>query len=245
MAEVGAGWKDGTAGQASSAQGVCAGGGRRRIWATFAGCGRRIKGLRSHAWTNASTSWVGQMGKDKSAQIAVMSARRRNGYQCDANTSRRMRAVKTKATKPELIVRKLVASLGYKTMRNPEIPGRPDLAVKGSGKLIFVHGCFWHRHKNCRRATTPVRNRDLWNAKFDRTITRDRRNARALRAVGWDVLVLWECQLGNRRTMSRLKQFLERGPNVIVASRRPRGAVSPERSTSPRLRQSRKAVHSQ
>lgn len=137
---------------------------------------------------------------------------------CDADTSRRMRAVKTKGTAPEFVVRELVTALGYQVMANPSLSGNPDLMVQGRRKLIFVHGCFWHRHRNCRRVTLPVRNRNLWVAKFDRTVARDRRNLRNLRAEGWSVLVLWECQLRQKRTISRLMQFLEREGDVNAVS---------------------------
>lgn len=126
----------------------------------------------------------------------------------DPQRSRIMRAVKAKDTKPEIAVRRLVHALGYRyRLHRRDLPGRPDLVFGPRRKLIFVHGCFWHGH-NCKRgARMPKANADYWRAKIDRNRERDRTNSEALRASGWDVLTIWECELGNELE-NRIKTFL-------------------------------------
>ena len=107
-----------------------------------------------------------------------------------------MRAVRSKDTTPELAVRKLAHALGYRfRLHRRELPGSPDLVFPGRRKVVFVHGCFWHRHAGCARgASTPATRRGFWEAKFARNVARDRRDRRRLRAAGWGVMVVWECQ---------------------------------------------------
>ncbi|MCH9687374.1 MAG: very short patch repair endonuclease [Deltaproteobacteria bacterium] len=126
----------------------------------------------------------------------------------DDTTSTRMANIRRVGTKPELVVRKILSGLGLRyRLSNRDLPGTPDLANRRHAWAVFVHGCFWHRHRGCRLATTPKRNREFWQAKFDRNIARDRRVIRELKATGYDVVVIWECQtkrpdvLG--RTLSR------------------------------------------
>src|SRR3712207_6286763 len=106
-----------------------------------------------------------------------------------------MGRVRARDTKPELIVRTLAHRLGYRfRIHLNKLPGRPDLAFTKRRKVIFVHGCFWHRHPDCRRTTKPLTRPAFWEAKFARNVKRDSRNERALREQGWDVLVVWECE---------------------------------------------------
>ena len=106
-----------------------------------------------------------------------------------------MRAVRSKDTAPELLVRKLAHALGYRfRLHRRDLPGTPDLAFPGRRKAIFVHGCFWHRHDCPRGRSTPATRTDYWNGKFARNVARDRRDRRRLRADGWGVMVVWECQ---------------------------------------------------
>lgn len=77
-----------------------------------------------------------------------------------------------------------------------DLPGCPDFVFPRRRKIVLIHGCFWHRHRLCRRATMPRRNFRQWQMKFDATVRRDRRNLRLLKAAGWQVLVLWECEIG-------------------------------------------------
>lgn len=107
-----------------------------------------------------------------------------------------MRRVKGKDTDPELIVRRALHAMGLRfRLHRKDLPGRPDIVLPGRRTVIFVHGCFWHRHEGCRRATMPAQRTEFWEAKFDRTIARDREQTAALTALGWRVAVLWECDV--------------------------------------------------
>lgn len=107
-----------------------------------------------------------------------------------------MSLVRSKDTKPEKLVRKIVFSLGYRyRLHSKDLPGKPDLVFAKKRKVIFVHGCFWHRHANCKLATTPATRQDYWLPKFQRTIGRDLETQKALREQGWEFLIIWECEL--------------------------------------------------
>ncbi len=106
-----------------------------------------------------------------------------------------MRAVKGKDTKTEIAVRRVLHSLGFRfRLQRRDLPGCPDIVLPGRRLAIFVHGCFWHRHADCRKTTTPKTRREFWTAKFEANATRDKRVERELVAAGWKVLVVWECQ---------------------------------------------------
>jgi DNA mismatch endonuclease (patch repair protein) len=106
-----------------------------------------------------------------------------------------MRRVRGKNTKPELSVRRAAFALGLRyRLHQRELPGRPDLVFASRRKVVFVHGCFWHRHAGCRRASMPTTNGEFWLAKFARNVERDARCERELQSAGWEVLVVWECQ---------------------------------------------------
>lgn len=124
-----------------------------------------------------------------------------------------MRAVRGKNTKPELIVRRLAHTMGFRfRLHRRDLPGTPDLVFPRLRGVILVHGCFWHRHRGCRGATTPKDNSEFWAAKFRRNIERDRAAIRALRDQGWRVIVIWECQTRDaQRLRLTLKGFLEEG----------------------------------
>lgn len=110
--------------------------------------------------------------------------------------SQNMARVKGKNTLPELSVRRLLRGmgLGYRLHRS-DLPGKPDIVLAKYRLAIFVHGCFWHRHRDCQRSTMPVHNREFWEGKFARTLERDARQHRLLVSLGWQVLIIWECQL--------------------------------------------------
>ncbi len=122
-----------------------------------------------------------------------------------------MRRVKSENTKPEMLVRRLVYSMGYRyRLHDASVPGKPDLVFKGRRKAIFVHGCFWHGHGCARGARTPKTNRGYWEKKIGRTVARDQANQEKLRAVGWTFLLVWECQLTDREELAqRLQAFLD------------------------------------
>jgi DNA mismatch endonuclease (patch repair protein) len=123
-----------------------------------------------------------------------------------------MAAVHSKNTKPELVVRKLVFGMGYRyRLHSAKLPGKPDLVFPGRHKVIFVHGCFWHRHKGCRYATSPKTRVDFWEAKFDANVARDKRTNRELKELGWSVLTVWQCQLKEPEKLARkLDDFLSK-----------------------------------
>ena len=122
-----------------------------------------------------------------------------------------MAAVKGANTKPELIVRSLVHCLGYRfRLHQRNLPGCPDLVFPSRGKIIFVHGCFWHQHSRCRRAVRPVTHADFWNAKLQGNRDRDRRVRRALHRMSWEILIVWECQTQHPDTLApKLARFLD------------------------------------
>jgi len=130
------------------------------------------------------------------------------------DVSARMKRVKQRDTGPEMVVRRTCHRMGYRyCLQRRDLPGSPDLVFPARGKVIFVHGCFWHRHENgCSRATFPKTNRGFWEDKFRANAARDRRVLRVLRRLGWSVAVLWECQTANLAYLeARLRRFL--GPS--------------------------------
>jgi DNA mismatch endonuclease (patch repair protein) len=127
----------------------------------------------------------------------------------DDETSARMARVGQKGTKPELIVRRMLSALGHRyRVENRDLPGAPDLANRSRGWAIFVHGCFWHRHRGCKKTTTPTRNRAFWLAKFERNVARDKRVVRQLRAGGFSVITVWECETVDVDRLGRRLQRL-------------------------------------
>jgi DNA mismatch endonuclease (patch repair protein) len=135
--------------------------------------------------------------------------------------SRNMARIRSKDTAPELIVRRLLHALGYRfRLHFASLPGRPDLAFPKRKKAIFVHGCFWHSHPGCVRATRPVSRAAFWAEKFEKNQERDTRVQAQLRDQGWNVLVVWECETKEYDTLkAKLKAFL--GP-----VRAPAGALT-------------------
>jgi DNA mismatch endonuclease, patch repair protein len=127
----------------------------------------------------------------------ALQSKARDGFvlEVDEATSVRMAGIRQRGTKPELVVRKLVTALRARyRVENRDLPGSPDLANRSRAWAIFVHGCYWHRHPGCKRATTPKRNRPFWEAKFRRNIERDREALDELHAHGFTCLVVWECE---------------------------------------------------
>ncbi len=123
-----------------------------------------------------------------------------------------MRAVKSKDTMPEMIVRRLVHALGFRfRLHRQDLPGSPDLVFPSRRKVVFVNGCFWHRHSCARGARQPKANSDYWTAKISRNVDRDGRNLQALQRAGWQVLTVWECETPKGKLdilETRLKAFL-------------------------------------
>jgi DNA mismatch endonuclease (patch repair protein) len=127
--------------------------------------------------------------------------------------SARMRLIRSQDTKPERTVRRLVSALGFRyRLHRRDLPGCPDLVLPATAKAIFVHGCFWHLHTNCRAARLPKSAKKYWLPKLAGNRLRDRSAGRKLRAMGWRVLTIWECQTKNEgKLMARLSRFLGHG----------------------------------
>lgn len=123
-----------------------------------------------------------------------------------------MSRVRGKNTRPELIVRKLVFAAGYRyRLHVRSLPGSPDLVFPGRKKVVFVHGCFWHRHENCKLARMPKSRVEFWGEKLNGNKLRDERARQALAELGWEVLTVWECELGDLAELEkRLREFLNR-----------------------------------
>jgi DNA mismatch endonuclease (patch repair protein) len=125
-----------------------------------------------------------------------------------------MRAVKSRDTQPELIVRKTLRAFapGYRLCRR-DLPGAPDIAYVGRKKAIFVHGCFWHGHDCKRGARAPKANAGYWRDKIAKNRARDEKHLASYRALGWDVLIVWECETRDRAALAqRLAAYLNDGP---------------------------------
>jgi DNA mismatch endonuclease (patch repair protein) len=122
-----------------------------------------------------------------------------------------MRAVKSRDTKPEMIVRRLAHRLGYRfRLHRADLPGKPDLVFPGRRKIVFVHGCWWHGH-DCKRGDRRAKaNAGYWLRKIERNVARDRSSEAALTGSGWTVAVIWECQIRDAAaTERRLRAFLD------------------------------------
>ncbi len=121
-----------------------------------------------------------------------------------------MRRVKSMQTKPELKVRKLLFSMGYRyRLHMKDLPGKPDIVFTKKKKIIFVHGCFWHQHPGCKKKGLPKSNQAFWKSKFDKNIKRDSQNILILNEMGWKVLVIWECELKEDKALSKkISDFL-------------------------------------
>ena len=124
--------------------------------------------------------------------------------------SRLMSRIRGKDTKPELVVRSLLHSMGYRfRLHRRDLPGCPDIVLPRHGICIFVHGCFWHLHRNCKDARIPKTKRAWWQKKLEGNAARDKRHAAALRRLGWRVLTIWECHTEKPdRLVSRLQKIL-------------------------------------
>jgi DNA mismatch endonuclease (patch repair protein) len=117
-----------------------------------------------------------------------------------ATRSRMMSGIRGRDTKPELVVRKYLHAHGLRYRIAPKnLPGKPDIVLPKYRAVVFVHGCFWHRHAGCRYTATPATNPDFWQRKFYANVARDRRAYEQLTDLGWRVLIIWECELTTER----------------------------------------------
>lgn len=115
-----------------------------------------------------------------------------------AERSERMSRIRGKDSQPELALRRVLHGLGLRyRLHAGHLPGKPDLVFPRHKAVVFVHGCFWHRHPGCKIATTPKSNTPFWLDKFEKNVARDTRTASVLRDAGWKVFVVWECEVGS------------------------------------------------
>ena len=127
--------------------------------------------------------------------------------------SKIMSHIRAKGMKPEMRVRHLAHSIGYRyRLHRKDLPGKPDLVFPGRRKVIFVHGCFWHQHAapGCKITRLPQSNRDYWLPKLEHNVARDAEHAAKLNELGWEVLILWECEVEEYTGLrERIRKFLE------------------------------------
>lgn len=124
--------------------------------------------------------------------------------------SERMSRVRGKGTKPEMLVRKLVYGMGYRyRLHANDLPGKPDMVFRSRKAAIFVHGCYWHRHKNCKLARLPKSRLDFWLPKLEGNRVRDEQNQALLKEMGWRCLVVWECETKDKEAlMNKVSEFM-------------------------------------
>lgn len=124
-----------------------------------------------------------------------------------------MSRIRSRDTKPEMIVRRIAHRLGFRfRLHVKDMPGSPDLVFPRHRAVIMVHGCFWHRHPGCRRASTPKTRKTYWEGKFQGNVVRDRRSQDALTDLGWRVMVIWECETRDQEAVAaRIRSFLGGG----------------------------------
>ena len=124
----------------------------------------------------------------------------------------RMALIKGRDTKPERIVRRMLHAMGYRyRLQAKDLPGKPDIVFRSRRKAIFVHGCFWHRHPNpkCKLSRLPKSRLDFWEPKLEANAARDRLAVERLEAMGWKVLIVWECELREREQLgNKLERFI-------------------------------------
>lgn len=153
----------------------------------------------------------GLAGYDSAAELAMRKVSE-DGMDTltPSERSTRMRAIKGKDTKPELAVRRILHRDGYRfRLHRRDLPGRPDIVFPGRRKILLVHGCFWHGHDGCRTAHIPKTRTDYWAEKISSNRQRDARTLGLLLALGWDVEVIWECQVKDGQSLlRRLVSFL-------------------------------------
>lgn len=110
--------------------------------------------------------------------------------------SANMSKIRSKDTKPEMLVRRHLHALGFRyRLHDSKLPGHPDIVLPKWHTVIFVNGCFWHRHEGCKYATKPKSNIEFWTTKFKQNVERDKKEYTALKSAGWKIIVIWECEI--------------------------------------------------
>ena len=125
--------------------------------------------------------------------------------------SKNMRKIRSKDTKPEMYVRRLIYSMGYRyRLHYKKLPGKPDLVFIGRKKVIFVHGCFWHRHSCSKGSRVPKSNTEYWISKIGKNKECDLKNQKLLNDLGWDFLIIWECEIKKENDLvAKIINFLD------------------------------------
>lgn len=141
-----------------------------------------------------------------------------------ATRSRMMAGIRGRDTKPEIALRRGLHALGLRyRLHDKRLPGKPDLVFPRFRAAIFVHGCFWHRHQDCRFTTTPATRPDFWSVKFDANVQRDQRNLEALHIAGWRTAIVWECAVkaeGGVSIAEEVSAWLHGTERALVVSAR-------------------------
>lgn len=129
-----------------------------------------------------------------------------------------MSRIKSKNTKPEIVLRSLLHRSGFRfRLHDKKLPGRPDIVLPKYQSVIFVNGCFWHRHEHCKLSYTPKSRQNFWDKKFSDTVNRDQKKIKLLKESGWNVITVWECELNSnpesilKRTISTIKKAVANG----------------------------------
>jgi DNA mismatch endonuclease, patch repair protein len=131
--------------------------------------------------------------------------------------SEMMSGIRGRNTRPELQVRSWLHAGGFRfRLHRKDLPGSPDIVLPRHRVVIFVHGCFWHRHAGCRYATQPATRPEFWAHKFDANVQRDQRNQQALLKAGWRVLIIWECGLRQRVDLSPISVWIDEGMELLA-----------------------------
>ena len=130
----------------------------------------------------------------------------------EAQRSYNMSRIRSKNTKPELLVRSILHGLGYRFTvngpKNKKLPGKPDIVLPRFNTVIFVHGCFWHGHENCKDFRLPKSRTEWWRKKLEGNVARDLRNQKAVKDLGWKVLIIWACELKNAQKLAEIESVL-------------------------------------
>ena len=135
-----------------------------------------------------------------------------------AQRSERMSRIRSTGTKPEIILRKALHRIGFRfRLRGRRLPGRPDIVLPKYRTVIFVHGCFWHRHESCNIATTPKSNTDFWMEKFNRNIARDAFVVEQLTVAEWRVLIVWECELSSHIKAAAMADWVRQRISLSIS----------------------------
>ncbi|MBI4687292.1 MAG: DNA mismatch endonuclease Vsr [Nitrospirae bacterium] len=122
-----------------------------------------------------------------------------------------MAKIRGDETQPEIVVRKFLFSKGFRFRKNVKtLPGKPDIVLPKYKTVIFIHGCFWHKHKNCKKAQLPETRKEFWEKKISGNVERDKKNIRQLKKTGWQVIVLWQCRLGKKQSDRWQKSLIEK-----------------------------------